>query len=677
MGRSNLPSTSSRPRRGKGHEEEDREKKETRPLLPFTDEDVALGDRVKAVQRKGFLKRGRLELTPMFSATVNDAFYQKFGGGLRLAYNLQDSFAIAVRGAYYEPLRTDNVREGKVAFESQLLTSQLNGQAMVDGIWSPVYGKASFLGSSILHFDLFLAAGFGVIWSATSLEPRDEGPHLATDIGGGVRFYPKEWLAFELGLMATLYPDQPILSVPGTVQSVFVANVGLSFFFPALRVRPPMTARRAQTSVLALAVAALAAAAPRPALAQTRADAFAGKIPPVSGQLYRKAGRFELTATGNPSLNDAFYSKYFGGLKLGYHLSEAWSVSAHAALGPTAATGSAVVCPKDTGCVDAGDAMLLQVPGKLRRVIGAEIAWSPVYGKLNVLAEKVAHFDLSILGRGPHLARRGARVQCRDRARGEPGTTRRSSARSADTWVSGRAYSSRSGGPAARGQGLRLRWRSRASGRARTGRTRSSPSSASFFLPPQPSASVSPPMTRPTCLRLSPKGRLAVLVAALIAAPRRTPSSGSTSPRRSRNSRSRRRRGRRQRRSPPRSRLRSPPRRPPKPRRRPPRPSRRSRWSHSRASRPSSPPRGPRSPVRRSSPASSSRPSIRRRPRSRRSASPPPRSSSTRRRPRRRRWRSIRSCASRRSPRCTTRHATSARRRSCGWGSTTRPRRVR
>jgi outer membrane beta-barrel protein len=159
-----------------------------------------------------------------------------------------------------------------------------------------------------------------------------------------------------------------------------------------------MTARRAQRSVLALAaLAALAAAAPRPALAQTRADAFAGKIPPVSGQLYRKAGRFELTASGNLSLNDAFYSKYFGGLKLGYHLSEAWSVSAHAALGTTAATGSAVVCPKDTGCVDAGDAMLLQVPGKMRRVIGAEIAWSPVYGKLNVFAEKVAHFDLSIL----------------------------------------------------------------------------------------------------------------------------------------------------------------------------------------------------------------------------------------------------------------------------------------
>ncbi len=204
-----------------------------RPLLPtIVDKDVALGDRVKAVQRKGFLKRGRFEVAPMFALTVNDAYYEKFGGALRLAYNVRDSFAVALRGAYYEPYRTDNVREGKIAFQSQLLTSQLHGQVMLDGVWSPVYGKAAFLQKSIVHFDLFLSAGFGLVWSATSLAPRNEGPHLATDLGGGIRFYPKEWLAFELGLLATLYPDQPILSVPGTIQSVFVANVGLSFFFP-------------------------------------------------------------------------------------------------------------------------------------------------------------------------------------------------------------------------------------------------------------------------------------------------------------------------------------------------------------------------------------------------------------------------------------------------------------
>lgn len=199
---------------------------------PFSEKDVALGDKVKAVQRKGFIKRGRFEIAPMFAATVNDAFYQKFGGGLRLAYNVHDAFAVALRGTYFEPYRTDNVREGKLAFNSQLLSSQIEGQLMLGGVWSPIYGKASFLQNQIVHFDLFLSAGFGAVWSATSGEPRNEGAHIAADLGGGVRFYPKEWLAFELGLLATLYPDQPVASLPATVQKVFVANVGFSFFFP-------------------------------------------------------------------------------------------------------------------------------------------------------------------------------------------------------------------------------------------------------------------------------------------------------------------------------------------------------------------------------------------------------------------------------------------------------------
>lgn len=194
--------------------------------------DTALEDRVKAVQRKGFLKRGRFEAAPLFVTSVNDAFFQKVGGGIRLAYNLQDSFAIAVRGAYYTPFRTDNVREGKLAFQSQLLTSQLYGQVMASGVWAPIYGKVSVFNKRIIHFDLFLSAGLGAVWSATSLAPRSEGPHVAADFGGGVRFYPKDWLAVEVGLLDTLYPDQPITSVPSTTQKVLVANIGLSFFLP-------------------------------------------------------------------------------------------------------------------------------------------------------------------------------------------------------------------------------------------------------------------------------------------------------------------------------------------------------------------------------------------------------------------------------------------------------------
>jgi len=196
------------------------------------DRDAALEDRVKAVQRKGFLKRHRLEVGILAPASVNDAFYQKLGIGGRLAFNLQDSFALSVRGTYFWALRTSHVREGKQAFSSQLLASDLRGQVMLDGIWYPMFGKSAVLGSKILHFDLYLLAGAGAVWSATSFAPRNEGPHAAVDLGGGLRFYPSDWIALDAGLVGTFYPDQPATTAPSTLQAILAAHVGLTFFFP-------------------------------------------------------------------------------------------------------------------------------------------------------------------------------------------------------------------------------------------------------------------------------------------------------------------------------------------------------------------------------------------------------------------------------------------------------------
>ena len=200
--------------------------------------DTALEDRVKAVQRKGFLKRGRLQLTAFAAPSLNDAFYQKFGLGLRLAYNLADSFAIAASGTTYKigsrslVLRTDYVKEGVKAFNSQLLQSQPSYLAMVEGVWSPIYGKAAWLGKSIVHFDFYLVGGLGAVWSATSFAPRDEGAHLAAEFGGGIRFYPMSYLALELTVTAVFYPDQKDLAVPGTLQKIISAGLGVSFLWP-------------------------------------------------------------------------------------------------------------------------------------------------------------------------------------------------------------------------------------------------------------------------------------------------------------------------------------------------------------------------------------------------------------------------------------------------------------
>jgi outer membrane beta-barrel protein len=159
-----------------------------------------------------------------------------------------------------------------------------------------------------------------------------------------------------------------------------------------------MTPARHHLVLAALLAALLAGLSPAPAAAQSKSDAFAGKIPPVSAALYRKAGRWELGLSANLSVNDAFYNKYFGGLKLGYHFSETMSLHGILAGGLVAEAGSAVVCPSGGSCQPASDHQMWQVPGKISSISGLEFAWAPVYGKLDMFSEQVGHFDLSLLG---------------------------------------------------------------------------------------------------------------------------------------------------------------------------------------------------------------------------------------------------------------------------------------
>jgi outer membrane beta-barrel protein len=157
-----------------------------------------------------------------------------------------------------------------------------------------------------------------------------------------------------------------------------------------------MTPRRNALAPFALAAVLAVALLPRSASA-SKADAFEGKIQPISGKLFQKAGRLELTLGGALSLNDAFFQKRFGDLKVGWHLTEALYLGVHGAVGAAVPTNSTTVCPTGQGCRPATEAQLNQVPGRIRAIAGLEGAWTPIYGKLNTFSEKVAHIDLSLL----------------------------------------------------------------------------------------------------------------------------------------------------------------------------------------------------------------------------------------------------------------------------------------
>jgi outer membrane beta-barrel protein len=158
-------------------------------------------------------------------------------------------------------------------------------------------------------------------------------------------------------------------------------------------------------AALVLPASALAAQpASQPAAGEAEADPaklkpvdLHEKMPPVSGRLFLKNGRLELSPTVSASLADAFFQKYGLGLKLNYHFAESISVGLFASYAFNMPSGVVSVCRSDGSCVEPGMEDLQQLPGKLGMLAGIDLAWAPIYGKFNVFSEQVLHFDVALI----------------------------------------------------------------------------------------------------------------------------------------------------------------------------------------------------------------------------------------------------------------------------------------
>lgn len=197
---------------------------------PAVERDTTQDDRVKSVQRKLYMKRGRFELAPSFIINVNDAYYTKLGGAIRAAFYPADSLAISARFSLMQTLPTDDVRTAKRNLNSRIFFSVPIWSAMADIEWSPIYGKVAFF-NTILHLDAYLLGGGGVVFTETSTAP-NRSVNPAFDLGLGFRFVAKDFLAVNVALINTTYVDTPTGTTKGVTQNLMMVNAGLSIFFP-------------------------------------------------------------------------------------------------------------------------------------------------------------------------------------------------------------------------------------------------------------------------------------------------------------------------------------------------------------------------------------------------------------------------------------------------------------
>lgn len=189
-----------------------------------------LGDRIKSVQRKVFLKRLRHELSVNAGASINDAFYQQFTLGAGYNFHITEHFSIEANFRYHlPPLRTDAVRvvrATEVATPIQIFSPILNVSGEVQ--FAPIYGKMSLMAEKIIHYDVYLGAGFGAMMTDNDVTPW----HAMGTVAIGARIMTTDWLTVRVELRDLIYQDTRSRVAESAIQNLLLFNLGVSFFLP-------------------------------------------------------------------------------------------------------------------------------------------------------------------------------------------------------------------------------------------------------------------------------------------------------------------------------------------------------------------------------------------------------------------------------------------------------------
>ncbi len=202
------------------------------------------------VPRKAFLKDGRLELFPSTGVSLNDVLIRHYSFGGNLNYYLTDVFSIGLEGQYYVKERTD--RESIVGLQYNRIAT-LNRylySASLNFGYVPGYGKFTLFNRYIIHWDLWVQGGVGLI--QTEIIPRVVGDttfknnRIAPSLGIGTHLFLSNWLTFNVAVKDYVFndlfeptdrqPNEDIAAVKSRAQGQFVHNVmifaGLGLYLP-------------------------------------------------------------------------------------------------------------------------------------------------------------------------------------------------------------------------------------------------------------------------------------------------------------------------------------------------------------------------------------------------------------------------------------------------------------
>ncbi len=204
---------------------------------------------IKTLQRKTFLKLGRVEVGPHLGAVVNDPFLNRYIIGASAGYHLTEVFSLELDLGFspdlgdevdWKPLTHQLVDNNHVSPD----ISKLSYYADVTFGFSPIYGKVA-IGRKIINFDIFGNFGAGVARTADDLDALQADPgdvraeasaeqfHPTTNLGGGLRIIFNPNLALRLEGRSLVYIET-VQSTTLEMKNNLLLQGTVTFFFPGI-----------------------------------------------------------------------------------------------------------------------------------------------------------------------------------------------------------------------------------------------------------------------------------------------------------------------------------------------------------------------------------------------------------------------------------------------------------
>jgi outer membrane beta-barrel protein len=171
---------------------------------------------VYAVQQIYALRRHRFEISPYWSATLNDQFVGHPGPGLALNYYVTNVLAVGVNFNYYQPFNSD-AEFNKLNRESTRLAvpiTEYQFGANLNFTYVPLYGKFAGFGDFIFHWDGYVVGGIGALSTRPIAVVDAENRNfqwktkVAFNAGVGLRVFINRWLSAFLEVRDYVYNEQ-------------------------------------------------------------------------------------------------------------------------------------------------------------------------------------------------------------------------------------------------------------------------------------------------------------------------------------------------------------------------------------------------------------------------------------------------------------------------------------